>query len=375
MGHLHGEMVSRLRDRYRFTIVAANIDRAASQHADWMRVRVPDRPQPLGNLLFFFQSALRARDLEADLVHVCGACTFRRADLASVHFCHAGFLAQERRLSPSGAPLLRRLNTGANRLEALAFEHWSYRASRYRYLVAVSPRVKEEIGHHYPKAVVRYLPNGVDVRHFRPDPLVRERVRQALGVTVEDLVAIFVGGDWDRKGLDVAIEAVAAARSGMPRLKLWVVGEGDRTRFRRLAQRYGVADLVTFHGFVSDPGELYQAADVYLGPSSYETFSLALLEAAATGLPLLTTDVGIARELVDGGSTGGMAGRILPRVAEEFSEWLRILYLEPGFRSELGEGARRRSLEFSLDKMAERTDHLYRHLLQIATSVDGGAPR
>ena len=70
-----------------------------------------------------------------------------------------------------------------------------------------------------------------------------------------------------------------------------------------------------------------------------------------------------------------MAGRILPLVAEEFSEWLRILYLEPGFRSELGEGARRRSLEFSLDKMAERTDHLYRHLLQIATSVDGGAPR
>ena len=279
-------------------IVAANIDRAASQHADWMRVRVPDRPQPLGNLLFFFQSALRAAGIaEADLLHDLRCLYFPpRFDLAvAFTSAHAGFLAQERRLSPSGAPLLRRLNTGANRLEALAFEHWSYRASRYRYLVAVSPRVKEDIGHHYPKAVVRYLPNGVDVRHFRPDPLVRERVRQALGVTVEDLVAIFVGGDWDRKGLDVAIEAVAAARSGMPRLRSsgwWARATGLGSE--RLAQRYGVADLVTFHGFVSDPGEFYQAADVYLGPSSYETFSLALLEAAVTGLPLLTTDVGIA---------------------------------------------------------------------------------
>ncbi len=370
MERVHAEMIRRLSDRYRFTVLAARMDPDLLEHADWVKVPTPSRPQPLGNFRFFFLGTLYARSLNVDLVHSCGAVIGSHVDVSTVHFCHAGFRAQGRRLSPQGAPLLRRVNTGLNRLEALLFERWCYRPGRARHLVAVSSRVKDEVQCHYPAAIVTCLPNGVDTQHFRPDPQIRDRVRNDVNVRPDDVVAIFVGGDWDRKGLGVAIEAVARARGVGAPVSLWVVGEGDRTRFEKQARRYDVAGAVTFWGFATDPSHLYQGADVYVGPSSYETFSLAMLEAAASGLPVVTTDVGIARELAGSREPGQVAGTIVDRDPVAVSEALMLLS-DRSLRQAWGSVARRRSLDFSWEEMARRTDRLYQGLLRSALPVMG----
>ena len=96
-------------------------------------------------------------------------------------------------------------------------------------------------------------------------------------------MCLFVGGDWDRKGLGVAIEAVSLVRQRTP-IRLWVVGRGESGRFEQLAERLGVGDHVRFFGPRADTERFYQAADIFVLPTEYETFSLVAYEAAASSL-------------------------------------------------------------------------------------------
>ena len=129
-------------------------------------------------------------------------------------------------------------NTAANRIVALLAERWCYREGRVRTLAAVSDGIAGELATHFAGVPVVVTPNGVDARRFRPNKTDRSRIRSAGGAADDDVVVLFVGGDWDRKGLAVAIEAVAeGVLLGAGRLKLWVVGHGDVHRFRSVASK------------------------------------------------------------------------------------------------------------------------------------------
>ena len=173
----------------------------------------------------------------------------------------------------------------------------------------------EELGEKYPDVAVEETPNGVDLDRFRPDPATRLAVRSEVNVDDRTTVALFVGGDWDRKGLALAIDALAVARAAGAAVELWVLGSGDERRFRAQADTAGVAGTVRFLGRRPEMERYYQAADVYLCCSSYEAFSLALLEAAACALPLVATRVGGVAEVLEGpGEPGGV---VVARRAEE----------------------------------------------------------
>jgi hypothetical protein len=122
MERVHAELVRRLLDRYRFIIVASNVAHDLREQVEWWRVPLPSGPAPLRFLLFYGLGAIQLRRARADLVHACGALVPNRADVASVHFCHAGFVAASGRLAPEGTPLLRRLNTSLQRGLAIGAE-------------------------------------------------------------------------------------------------------------------------------------------------------------------------------------------------------------------------------------------------------------
>ena len=100
----------------------------------------------------------------------------------------------------------------------------------------------------------------------------------------------------------MAIAAIGEARRRGTAVRLWVVGLGDEERFRRYASDHGVEDLIDFIGRDDEPAQWYRGADLF-PRSVYETFSLATVEAAAAGLPVVSTAVGVAHELVFGGDT------------------------------------------------------------------------
>jgi len=361
MERVHAELVRRLLDRYRFTIVASNIADDLRGRVDWRRVPLLAKPIPLRFVVFYGLGALQLRRVRADLIHVCGALVPNRADVASVHFCHAGFVAASGRLAPEGSTLPRRLNASLLRGLAIGAERWSYRAGRVKLLAPVSGQVAEELRAAYPGVVIEETPNGVDLDRFRQDDSARRAVRAELGTDQIVKAALFVGGDWDRKGLALVIRALAVARSSGGQLELWVLGAGDESRFGSYAAEAGVGDSVRFLGQSPEPERYFKGADIFVCGSSYEPFSLALLEAAATGLPLVSTRVGVASALIE--REGDPAGILVGREAGEMGAAFAALAADAELRTRYGRAARQRAEQFGWDSLADVVDKIYGRLL------------
>lgn len=353
------ELVRGAQERYRMVVVATHLGPELHGLAEWRRVTVPERPMPLKLVLFALLAGVRLVRERADLVHTVGAIVPNRVDVAAVHFCHAGYHRAVGALSPPGSPPLRRLNNAASRVLAIAAERWSYRPSRLRSLAAVSPGVARELESHYPGVPVTVTPNGVDVERYRPEPAVRSEVRGAEGVAEDEVVALFVGGDWDRKGLDVAISALAVARGQGAPVRLWVVGTGDEERFSSVARSEGVGAQVRFFGAQARTERFFQAADLFVLPTLYETFSLVAYEAAACGLPVVAPRVAGIDELVGSDE----AGLLVEREREPVGKAVAWLALHPTARSEMGEAGRLRAQQYTWARSVDAVVELYEHLL------------
>ncbi|WP_426323455.1 glycosyltransferase family 4 protein [Microbacterium sp. E-13] len=191
------------------------------------------------------------------------------------------------------------------------------------------------------------IPNGVDLERFRPPAsAARRAARERLGLDAEHRVALFVGHEFERKGLYLAMEALVQATTVL----LLVVG-GTRSmvaRAQREAERVGVADRVLLLGQQSDLSAYFAAADMFVLPSSYESSGLVFLEALASGLPVVATRVGIAPEVVEDGRNGWLVDRDPLELAQRLEE---LAAAEPG---SFTEAARRSAEPYGWRSIAER---------------------
>ena len=213
-----------------------------------------------------------------------------RADVVTVHFCnealHDGRVSQAKRDT-----ILYRANDHIALWMSRALEHLMYTPKRVRRLVAVSRGVATELSRYFPatRGVTVVIPNAVDATGASgPTPERGQTLRARLGLSTDQLLAVLVAGDWERKGLEGNPPGLADA----PGWTLLVVGNGDRARFSRLAERAPSRRSRALHGVPPlDVAACYQAADAFVFPTSYEAFPMVVLEAAASGLPLLVTRV------------------------------------------------------------------------------------
>ena len=358
------ELIRRSAHEVDFIVVSRTLADDLRPQVRWIRVRTPERPFVLKYVSFFVLAGIRLSSVEADLRHAVGAIVPNRVDVAAVHFCHAGYRVATSRLAPLGGTVVRRLNTGVARVVSIAAERWCYRAMRLRAFAAVSDGIAKELGTHFPGIPIFLTPNGVDQRRFRPTADGR-----AAGAAEEgSLVALFVGGDWDGKGLALAIEGLAeAGRRGAGALQLWVVGRGDEQRFARLADRYGVAGRVRFFGYREDVERFYQAADIFILPSNYEAHSLVAHEAAAAGLPVVLTRVNGCERLVG----ADQAGVLVERDPRSVGSALARLALDPVLRRRHSIAARAHARVFTWERSTEAMLSLYRDLAWTPTAGNG----
>lgn len=343
---------------YDVTVVTARLDPELRPGVRWRRIRIPAAPVVLRILVFALQAAPVIRAERADVVHTLGALVPNRADLATVQYCHAG-VPTDARTAGDALGTARRFHTHMAHRVSLAAERWCYRPSRLRRAAAVSPGVAEEFAAAYPGIPVSITPNGVDLERFAPDPAVRAQVRAEAGVGPDDVVVLFVGGDWVRKGLAVAITAVGRlARAGEP-VHLWVVGRGDVDHYRTLATEQGLADRVTFFGFRRDRERFFRAADVFTLPTVYETFCIVAFEAAAAELPIVMTRVNDVGALV----RDGTGGALVDRDPEALADALAPLIADSARRAVDGRAARARAEVYTWDASAASVLDLYRELV------------
>ena len=225
------ELIAGLLERgYEVTAVAWRCDIEPHPRLRLRRVHGPRRPASLASLLFYVLGSLQVWRARGDLRQAAGAVVVNPVDVITVHFCNHYFqtaIGVKRRTRPG---LMYRLNESLYNLLARAGERWSYRPGRTSRLVPVSAGLARELEHFFPSMRDRttVIPNGVDRKRFAPDPRARVEVRAELGVPAAALAAVFLGGDWERKGLRQAIMALAHAADW----QLLVVGEGDVERFR-----------------------------------------------------------------------------------------------------------------------------------------------
>ena len=360
MERAFAELVRRAPPDIDLVVVSAVLQEDLRQCVTWIRVPAPAAPAPLRFVIFWILAGIKLRRLQPEALHTLGAITWLPADLITVQFCHAAFASIGTRADPS-ASMIRRCNTRLHGALALLAERFCFRQGRVQLFGAVSPGVQRELNTCYPGIPMTLTPNGVDADRFAPNDAVRVAVRAALGAAATDVIGIFVGGDWRRKGLAVAIEALATASSKTEaRLRLWVVGDGDPSPFRALARSLGVEESVLFLGRRRDVERYLRGADIFVFPTSYETFSIASYEAAATGLPVLATPVSGIEDLIGAGDAG-IAAEATP---DAVADGLLRLAADPCLRRRLGNAGRRRAGAFSWERSAASVVEAYRVLLE-----------
>jgi glycosyltransferase involved in cell wall biosynthesis len=201
------------------------------------------------------------------------------------------------------------------------------------------------------KGVGAVIGLGVDVDRFSAASARRD-------VDGRTVCVGFVGRIEERKGVGVLLDAI----QDLEGVHLDVFGEGpDRLRLQNMATRAGVGDRVTFHGFTAETElpNVYGGLDLLAVPSLrtaswVEQFGRVAIEAMAAGVPVLASDDGALREVVDG------AGRLVP--AGDVAAWreaIAQLAASPEERCRIAELGRRRATEFSWDTVAARQRSFY----------------
>jgi glycosyltransferase involved in cell wall biosynthesis len=342
------------------TVLARACELPSHPRLRWLRVPGPARPFALAYPWFFLTGSLLVWRHRRGLVHTTGAIVINRADTSTVHFCHHAFVRRSGRTSRARRrTVAHRINSWIGTRLSLVAERWCYRPARTTSIVGVSQGVAREVELEFPKMAgrVSVIPNGVDLREFGGDTIARRRIRERFDLDHGALVAVFVGGEWERKGLRFVIESLAHAREW----RLLVVGEGDQAKYADVAAAAGVADRVHFAGEAAAVGPFYSAADGFVLPTAYEAFPLVSLEAAAAGLPLLITRVsGVEELLVD-----GVNGWFIERDAGLIADRLARLATDAGLRSSMGAAARDVAARFGWPQVIDRYTQHYERLAAV----------
>ena len=216
-------------------------------------------------------------------------------------------------------------------------------------VVAVSEAVAAHLrGEGVPGERITVLHNGVDLETFRPGEPggPGASIRAELGLPGDAALLLCIGQLALRKGTDVVLRAFAALAARHPQAALLVVGERhsakeESVRFEaalhRFADEAGLAARIRFLGYRDDVPVLLRAATALVHGAHQEPFGRVLLEASATGLPIVATDVGGTREIVEPGETG----LLVPRGdSAAMSSAIATLLDDPAAAARLGRAAR-----------------------------------
>jgi len=234
----------------------------------------------------------------------------------------------------------------------------------------VSRGVERELREYYDigPAPVKIVPNAADLEIFKPIPEAdRLAWRRENGLGAEDVVIIFAGGEWVRKGLDLAIRALAQVPD--PRAKLFIAGDdAAKATLKALAAECNVAERVIFGGFRRDVPIALASSDIFLFPSWYEAFSLATIEAAACGLPVVATSINGTEDFIQ----PGINGDFVKSDPKHIAQVIEPLIQDPGKRQEMGRNARQLvEQNYTWDRVTEQTESAYQDHLGSQT-VKGG---
>ncbi len=349
-----------LKAGFRLRILAMRCDEflAADPAVEYVELNRESLPTQILRNAAFVRSAdcwLRTHPKGYDLIHASGNVTTVRTDVNTAHMVHSGWLkspaypfswmggaysAYQRFYTVRNATLERRAFLSARRV------------------VAIAGKIADELcAVGVPEGHLRLIYNGVDVREFHPG--AGERTR--FGLPAEGVLFLFAGDiRTPRKGLDTVLKALV----DVPDAHLAVAGALDSSPFPAQLSALGLERRVHFLGKVTDMPALMRAVDLFVFPSRYEPMGLVILEAMASGLPVLTASTAGGAEIL------GQGGRVLddPNDAATLARWMRELATDEALRQQMGAAGREIAEHYTWERMAMAYLALYDELLSTKTS-------
>ncbi len=212
-----------------------------------------------------------------------------------------------------------------------------------------------------PPAKIKCIRNGVDTDRFNPSaPYPGNGHSQGFGDN--HTVFGYVGRLSPEKGVDRLIDAFARVHRDHPASRLTIVGDGPvLEQLRHLADSLAIQEAVQFVGARLDVDEFYRRFDIFVLPSLVEGMSNVVLEAMASGLAIIATDVGGNGELITSGQNGLI---VKADCVEALANTMRMLATEKEYRRRLAEAALYRArADFSVKRMIEDYSNLYIDLM------------
>ncbi|MBO7664907.1 glycosyltransferase [Candidatus Saccharibacteria bacterium] len=213
------------------------------------------------------------------------------------------------------------------------------------------------------KVPVEAVSNGVDLSSFKPGKApaaIYEKYHIPKGCPT----ALYVGRVDPEKQIGVVLKAFKKVLAKLPEAILVVVGDGvDRANLEKQAEKLAITDSVYFLGRVMPPDlyELYKVGDLFVTASEIETQGIVLIEAAATGLPLVAVDKGAVREVCQDGKNGELC---VPKDVDGIAAGILKILRKPDVR----EAYSKKSLEIAkthdINRTLERFEEIYQEVLE-----------
>jgi glycosyltransferase involved in cell wall biosynthesis len=358
-GRVNYEIVREaIRRGHQVTLLATSVDSELQQHkqVNWIFIPVKSYPtQLLREIAFSIQSSwwLHQHRNKLDLIKVNGAITGAKGDVNAVHFVHSAWLRSPVNHLEKHQSLRSIYNWFYTALNA----SWERKAfNQAKAIVAVSTQVKRElleIG--VSPERIRVILNGVDLQEFSPGEANRQTWDLPEGVTL----ALFAGNaQTPRKNLETVLRALAQ----VPELHLVIAGTTAGTLYPQLVASLDLSKRVHFLEHRTDIPTLMKAVDFLVFPSRYEPFGLVVIEAMASGLPVITAASTGAAEIIT-----PECGIVLsePDNVQALAQALSLLTSDQEQRHQMGRAARTVAQQYSWTKMAQTYVDLLEELNQL----------
>lgn len=313
------------------------------------------------NQVFAWKSrkVLQEHRSDIDIIHLNGSITYHASDVNTAHFVHSHWIQSQ--FHPVRS--LRGPNRYYQYLYTWINSVWEKKTyQEASAVVAVSDTVKQSLVNNCKTEAdkISVLPNGVDLQRFQPiGPGEHNLLKDVVDVENNTFLGFFVGDlKSNRKNLDLVLNALVQ----LPQtVHLAIAGSTHQSPYPELANSLGLQDRVHFVGHRSDVDELMRGADVFLFPSHYETFGLVVLEALASGVPVVTSPTVGSSTLIKPGENGFLVdSHDLAGVVES----MQLLLGDADKREAMAIAARRSAESHSWNAMAESYEKLYLYVFQ-----------
>jgi UDP-glucose:(heptosyl)LPS alpha-1,3-glucosyltransferase len=239
-----------------------------------------------------------------------------------------------------------------------------YNLSRCEKVIAISDIVKEEIIdlHKINPGKINVVHSGANLEFFNPDKRkFRKKILEKHNIDPREAVIIFVGNPFGRKGLDYAIKALPKIKYN--NFKFLVIGKDDKKPYLELAKKLGVEDKIVFAGLTTEINKYFASSDIFLFPTLYEPFGLVILEAMASGIPVITSKTAGAAELIDDMKNGMILDD--PTDYNKITEKLNYLLENRERLRKIGKEARKKAEKYSWNTTAKKMLTVFKKVARV----------